>query len=508
MSAALLGENRSLEFEMRIVQVSSEAVPFAKTGGLADVAGALSKALAELGHEVTLILPMYSRFLAKSGTLTEPLGEPFEIPLGERSVRGSLRRTQMPGCRVEVVLVDQPEFFDRDGLYQDPQTKADYADNPERFIAFSRAALEAVARLRLKPDVIQAHDWQTGLVLALLEAQFRDWVPDLRRTAAIMTLHNMAFQGAFPADVMPLTGLGWEYFNWKQLECWDRVNLLKGGIVFADQLCTVSPTYAREIQTAEFGHGLDGVLRDRSDVLSGILNGIDSHEWNPAVDPHLPTRYDIDSLPTGKAACKRALQQQVQLPEQADVPLLGMVSRMSWQKGFDLIGICASRLLERDVQLVFLGNGQPEYEDLCRHLAATHPQKVRAVIGYDEALAHRIEAGADLFLMPSKFEPCGLNQMYSMAYGTLPVVRATGGLADSVIGATPETLADGTATGFSFRDHDPDQLWQQLDLALRMFADKPAWQRLQRSGMSRDWSWSRSAREYVALYEKALARRT
>ena len=493
---------------MRIVQVCSEAVPFAKTGGLADVTGSLSKTLSELGHEVTLILPLYSRFLAKNGFTAEPVGDPFEIPLGDRSVSIQLHRTQMPGCRVDVVLVEHAEFYDREGLYQDPETKADYRDNPERFIAFSRAALEAVARLKLKPDVIQAHDWQTALVLVLLEAQFREWVPELRRTAAIMTLHNMAFQGTYPSEVMPLTGLGWEFYNWRQLECWGRVNLLKAGILFADQICTVSPTYSREIQTAEFGHGLDGVLRNRSADLTGILNGIDPQEWSPSVDPHLPARYDIDSLETGKSTCKRVLQERLQLPLRADVPLLGMVSRMSWQKGFDLIGVCASRLLERDVQLVFLGNGQPEYEDLCRHLATAHPNKVRAVIGYDEALAHLIEAGSDIFLMPSKFEPCGLNQMFSMAYGTPPIVRATGGLADSVIGATPETLSNNTANGFSFDDHDPDQLWQQLDGALKLFADKPAWRSLQRAGMSRDWSWGRSAREYVALFEKGLARRT
>ncbi len=492
---------------MRIVQVSSEAVPFAKTGGLADVAGALSKALSELGHEVTLILPLYSQFIAKSGIATEPIGDPFEIPLGNRQVRIQLQRAQMPGSRVEVVLVDQPEFYDRGGLYQDPTTKADYSDNPERFIAFSRAALEAIARLKLRPDVVQAHDWQTALVLSLLDAQFRQWVPDLQRTAAVMTLHNMAFQGTYPSDVMPLTGLGWEFFNWRQLECWGKVNLLKGGIVSADQICTVSPTYSQEIQTAEFGHGLDGVLRDRSANLTGILNGIDPHEWSPSVDPHLPVRYDFGSLDTGKQSCKQTLQERLQLPARADVPLLGMVSRMSWQKGFDLIGVCASRLLDRNVQVVFLGNGQPEYEDLCRHLASAHPQKVRAIIGYDEALAHLIEAGSDMFLMPSKFEPCGLNQMYSMAYGTPPIVRLTGGLADSVVGATPETLGNGTATGFVFRDHDPDQFWQQLDGALKLFADRSAWRRLQQAGMSRDWSWSRSAREYVALYEKALAQR-
>lgn len=492
---------------MRIVQISSEAVPFAKTGGLADVAGALSKALAELGHEVTLILPLYSRFLAKNGFEIQPAGDGFDIPLGNRRVWIQLKRAQMPGSSVSVVFVDCPEFFDRGGLYQDPVTKADYADNPERFMTFCRAALEAVARLQLKPDVIHAHDWQTGLVMVLLEAQFRDWVPDLRRTAAIFTLHNMAFQGAYPAETMPLTGLGWEYFTWTRMECWNRVNLLKTGIVFADQLSTVSPTYSREIQSPEFGHGLDGVLQDRSADLTGILNGIDPHEWSPTNDPHLPARYDFDSIGTGKATCKRTLQEQLNLPVRGDLPLLSMVSRMTWQKGFDLIGGCAGRLLERDVQLVFLGNGQPEYEDLCRHLASAYPDKVRTIIGYDEALSHLIEAGSDMFLMPSKFEPCGLNQMYSMAYGTPPIVRATGGLADSVVGATMETLGNGTATGFVFHDHHSDRLWEQLDWALRLFADQPAWRGIQRTGMSRDWSWNRSAREYVALYEKGLARR-
>jgi starch synthase len=493
---------------MRIVQISSEAVPFAKTGGLADVAGALSKSLAELGHEVTLILPLYSRFVAKCGVSTQPVGDAFEIPLGDRRVLIQLQRTQIPGSVVSVIFVDQPAFFDRGGLYQDPVTKADYSDNPARFMAFSRAALEAVARLQLKPDIIHVHDWQTGLVMALLAAQFRDWVPDLRRTAGIFTLHNMTFQGTYPPETLPLTGLGWEFYNWKQIEAWGHVNLLKTGIVFADQLSTVSPTYSQEIQTPEFGHGLDGVLRDRAADLTGILNGIDPHEWSPAGDAHLPARYDMDSVDAGKAACKRTLQELLKLPVRPDVPLLSMVSRLTWQKGVDLIGVCANRLLERDVQLVILGNGQPEYEDLCRHLASAHPSKVCTVIGYDEAMAHLIEAGSDLFLMPSKFEPCGLNQMYSMAYGTPPVVRATGGLADSVVGATPETLIDGTATGFVFRDHDPDQLWQQLDWALKLFADKPVWRRLQRAGMSRDWSWNRSAREYVALFEKALSRRS
>ena len=492
---------------MRIVQICSEAVPFAKTGGLADVTGALSKALVELGHEVTLILPNYVRFLAKSGVQSESVGDVFEIPLGDRRVLVSLRRTRMPGANVDVLLVDQPEFFDRDGIYQEPQSKADYPDNPSRFMGFSRAALEAVARLDLKPDIIQAHDWQTGLVPALLDTQFRQWVPALQHTASIMTLHNMAFQGTYSADTMPLTGLGFEYFNWKQLECWGRLNLLKTGIVFAELINTVSPTYACEIQTPDFGHALDGVLRDRTADLTGILNGIDPQEWNPSVDPHLPAKYDIHSLDVGKAECKRALQQRLELPQRADVPLFGLVSRMSWQKGFDLIGACSDRLLERDVQVVVLGNGEPKYEELCRQMAAKYPDKVRVIIGYDEALAHGIEAGSDMFLMPSKFEPCGLNQMYSMAYGTPPIVRATGGLADSVIGATPETLVDGTATGFSFRDHEPEQFWQQLDWSLKLFADKPVWRRLQQAGMSRDWSWSRSAREYVALYEQARARR-
>ncbi len=492
---------------MRVVQVSSEAVPFAKTGGLADVAGAISKALAELGHDVTLILPNYSRYVAKCGATIEAVGVEFEIPVGDRRVLIKLLRTTLPGSKANVVLIDQPGYFDRDGLYQDPTTKEDFSDNAERFIAFSRAALEAVARLELKPDILHVHDWQTALVPALLEGQFRKWVPDLQRTAAIFTLHNMAFQGAYPADAVPLTGLGWEFYNWKQMEGWGRLNLLKTGIVFADLISTVSPTYAREIQTSEFGHGLDGVLRDRTADLTGILNGIDPEEWSPSTDKHLPARYDIGSLDSGKAECKRALQQRLRLPQRAEVPLFGMVSRMTWQKGFDLVEACAGWLLERDVQIAFLGNGESCYEDLCCRLAETNTNKVATVIDYDEVLAHQFEAGSDVFLMPSKFEPCGLNQMYSMAYGTPPIVRATGGLADSVVGATPESLVNGSTTGFSFRDHVAGQFWSQLDWALTLFSDKPVWRRMQRAGMSRDWSWSRSAREYVTLYERALARR-
>ncbi len=492
---------------MRIVEIASEAVPFAKTGGLADVTGALSKTLADLGHEVTLILPNYTQFLARAGIAVNGCGEPFEISLGDRRILVRLLQAQLPESKLRVVLVDVPEFFDREGLYQEPQSKADYSDNAARFIGFSRAALEAVARLRLRPEVIHVHDWQTGLVPALLNAQFRQWVPDLEHTAAVMTLHNMAFQGAYPADAMPLTGLGQEFFNWKQMECWGQLNLLKTGIVFADVVNTVSPTYAQEIQTAEFGHGLDGVLSDRTADLSGILNGIDPHEWSPVTDSLLSARYDFDSLDIGKAACKRVLQQRFDLPQRADVPLFGMVSRMTWQKGFDLIAGVADRLFERDVQAIFLGNGQPEFEELCRRLASVHGKKVGTLIGYDEQLAHGIEAGSDMFLMPSKFEPCGLNQMYSMAYGTPPIVRATGGLADSVIGATPETLIAGTATGFSFDDHNADRFWEQLEWSLKLFADKPVWRRIQRAGMTHDWSWSRSAREYIALFERALAKR-
>ena len=493
---------------MRIVLASSEAVPFSKTGGLADVATALCDALANLGHSVWLFTPYYpqvhARNAASNGIALEPTGIHFEVPLGVRHVTGTVRRARLPGSAVTVFLIDQPAYYDRPGLYQAQGT--DYRDNCERFVFFSRAVLAVARQLFLRPDIVHANDWQTGLIPALLAIEER--TPDRLETAAsIFTIHNMAFQGLFWHWDMLLTGLDWKYFNWRQMEFYNQISLLKTGIIFADAITTVSPTYAREIQTPEFSYGLDGVLRSRREDLAGILNGVDTKTWNPQTDPALPRNYSIVDFEEGKRACKNALQAEFGLPQQADVPLIAMISRLTDQKGFDLVIQGAESLLARDLQLCVLGSGEAKYQDRLLELSKQTPGKVAVRIGFDEPLSHRMEAGADMFLMPSQFEPCGLNQMYSLLDGTVPIVRSVGGLADSVVDASPDNLAHGTATGFSFLEYSPDALVKTVDRALGLFGQKDEWRRLVRAGMNQDWSWRQSALQYVRVYEKALAKR-
>jgi starch synthase len=493
---------------MRIVVASSEAVPFSKTGGLADVATALANALAELGHSVWLIAPHYPQVYARSGAANgipiEPTGTHFEVPLGARHAAGEILRSRLPGSAVTVLLVNQPNYFDRAGLYQ--ANGSDFRDNCERFIFFSRAVLVVSRQLRLRPDVIHANDWQTGLIPALLAAECPAEDP-LAETGSLFTIHNMAFQGMFWHWDMLLTGLDWKYFNWRQMEFHNQISLLKTGIVFADLVTTVSPSYAREIQTPEFGYGLDGVLRSRRGDLLGILNGIDTKIWNPQTDGALAAKYSIVDVEEGKRACKRQLQEQIGLPARDDVPLFGIVSRLTDQKGMDLIAQAADGLLARDIQICVLGSGEKHYEDLLIGLSKRLPERIAVKIGFDETLAHRVEAGCDFFLMPSRFEPCGLNQMYSLAYGTVPIVRAVGGLADSVVDASPANIANGTATGFCFTEYSADALVKTIERALAAFADKPEWLRLVRAGMNQDWSWRRSALQYVRAYERAAAKR-
>lgn len=488
---------------MRIVLASSEAVPFAKTGGLADVASALAKALAELGHEVRLVLPYYvarCEWDARPKYPVRPVPDAIDVRIGERSVSGRFLTTTLPGTDVPVWLVDQPAYFARVPLYQ--ERGADFADNCERFVFFSRAVLEAARRFE-GVDVLHLNDWQTGLVPALLEIEGRD-DPALRSAASVFTIHNLAYQGVFWHHDMPLTGLGWEHFTWREMESYGRLNLMKTGLVFANRLTTVSPTYAKEIRTKEFGCGLEGVLEERSARLAGILNGVDTDEWDPATDRALPKTYDARSWEQGKSICKQALQTELGLPVRSDVPLFGMISRMADQKGFDLIAQAAADILAHDVQLCFLGTGERRYEDLLRSLAERHPDRIAATIGFDEGLAHRIEAGCDAYLMPSRYEPCGLNQLYSLIYGTVPVVRAVGGLADSVVDVDEAHLAAGTANGFSFREATGAALAHAVGRAAAAYRDRGTWRQLVATGMAQDWSWTRSARRYVEIYESAL----
>ena len=491
---------------LRVVIAASEAVPFSKTGGLADVAGALAKSLDQSGHDVTLILPDY--FTLRQNNSTLPLisdtGLRFSILMNGTIVSGAVNWTTLPNSGVRVLLVRQPEYFDRRQLYQ--EHGQGYIDNCERFSFFSRGVLEICRQMILRPDVIHTNDWQTGLINGLLQTQYNGR-PGFERTASVITLHNMAYQGRFWHFDMPLTGMDWKHFNHNQMEAWGDLNLLKTGIAFADQITTVSPTYATEICTPEGGYGLEGLLMHRRDDLVGILNGIDDEVWNPETDQHLPARYSRETVRDGKPQCKAHLQKRMNLDQRADVPVLGMVSRMADQKGFDLITEAASRILSHDLQLVFLGTGDPMYEGQLRDLASRYPGKVAAEIGFDESLAHQIEAGADMFLMPSRFEPCGLNQMYSLRYGTVPIVRKVGGLADSVVNFETEIESIQTATGFVFAEYSKDLLAETIEKAIALYRQPEIWKRIVDNGMSRDWSWSRSALEYVSVYRKAMERR-
>lgn len=492
---------------MKIVLASSEAIPFAKTGGLADVASALSKALAEAGHEVSLFLPYYSQSITKRGLNPndfEPCAEKASIIVGSKTVEAGLLKGRFPGSNVTVYLVDQPRYFDRPQLYT--ENGRDYQDNCERFIFFSRSVLEFADKLKLQPYIIHANDWQTGLIPALLKIEYQRR-PGFEKTASVFTIHNMAFQGQYWHWDMLLTGIDWKYFNRHQMEFFGQLNLLKTGIVFSEMVTTVSPTYAKEIRTERFGYGLHGVLDSHADRLVGILNGVDPTEWNPEIDPNLAANYSAETVSQGKPQCKAALQQRMGLPQKPDVPLLGTISRMTDQKGFSLILDAAENLLATDVQMVFLGTGDPYLENAFSTLAQRFPDKVATYIGFDEGLAHQIEAGLDIFLMPSQFEPCGLNQMYSLIYGTVPIVHEVGGLADSVVDASGENLENGTANGFSFWHFDSTVLYRQMRRAIDMYYDQPTWNRLQQTGMTKDWSWKQSAQNYLSVYQRAASTR-
>jgi starch synthase len=506
---------------MKVLMAASEVVGFAKTGGLADVAGSLPRALARRGHQCAIILPLYrSACTGKVPLERTRLG--FAVPIGARSISGSLWRATLPGSDVPVYLVEQPDYFERDdpgqgrGLYQftlPTGQKRDYPDNCQRFAFFCRAVLEALALLDFWPDVLHANDWQTGLAPVYLNEVYRKHAPpELRaryeRVRTLFTIHNIAYQGVFRAEALPLTGLGWELFNYLQLEFYGQLNFLKAGIVFANWLSTVSPRYAQEIQTPYFGCGLEGVLAERRERVTGIVNGVDYQVWNPATDPHLAANYDAETVAERKPLCKAALQRRYGLAERPETPLLGVVARLVEQKGVDLIVGAAEALLREDTQLVVLGEGDPIYHRRLMELRDRHPDRVGTTLAFDEPLAHQIEAGADLFLMPSLYEPSGLNQLYSLKYGTVPVVRATGGLADTITDCTPETLAAGTATGFTFVAHTPAALLTTVQRALDIYRHRPDdWLPLMRTGMRQDWSWDRSAGEYDKLYRQ-LAERT
>lgn len=488
----------------RVLFVAAEAIPFAKTGGLGDVCGTLPIALEQLGHDVSLVLPGYTSAL-EAGLPLESTGQTLEIPVGNRVILGEILRTRLPKSGVTVYLIKQPEYFSRPGLYGDRE--GDYRDNCERFVFFARAVLELIRVLDLEFDVLHCHDWQAGLVPVYLQAEYRV----LRRfehLRTIFTIHNMAYQGRFWHWDMLLTGLDWKYFTWKHLEFFGDLNFLKGGLVFSDHITTVSPRYAQEIQTEPHGCGLEGILFQRRASLTGILNGADYSHWDPAHDSHLPMTYDARNWGPGKLACKTELQRQLGLPIRGDVPLLGFVGRLVEQKGIELtLEVMRTWAAERDAQWVLLGTGHPQWERELSRLTQMYPERIASVLEFSDRMAHRIEAAADIFLMPSRFEPCGLNQLYSLRYGAVPVVHRTGGLADTVVDCQPRTLSSETATGFVFDRYQASDFAYALARACDVYRQEPEiWKRLVETGMAQDWSWNRSAEAYTRLYEEVVHR--
>ena len=475
---------------------AGEAVPYSKTGGLADVVGALPGALAALGHDVRVFLPYYAA-TRKSGTKVKETGVTVSVPMRGVPVEALiLERRNGPGARVYFVRNDT--YYDRDGLYQGPD--GDYPDNAERFMFFSRAVVAAIQALQLQPDVVHCHDWQTGLVPALARGSSNG--TPIIQAATVFTIHNMAFQGQFWHFDMEMTGLPWSTFTPEGIEFYGKINMLKAGIVYADVINAVSRRYSREIQAEELGSGLDGVLRARRNDVFGILNGVDYEHWNPATDPLIAATYGPDDM-AGKKRCRQDLLAEFGLKVPDKVPVLGMVGRLTDQKGLDILTEELSDIIKLDTCFVLLGTGAPEYHEQLEKLARRHPGRIGVRLGFDNGLAHKIEAGCDMFLMPSRFEPCGLNQMYSLRYGTVPIVRATGGLDDTIAEFDPLSSA---GNGFKFVTYSGRALLACVRKAVRLFGDKRAWSRLVANGMKCDFSWASSARRYVELYRTALKR--
>jgi starch synthase len=480
---------------VHVLFAASECVPFSKTGGLADVVGALPRAVAALGHQATVYLPLYRRTqLKEPRTVIASITVPFDDRYRFCAV---LDGGKQHG--VQYYFIDYPPFYDRDALYGTPL--GDYRDNAERFALYCRAVLEAAKVLGV-PDVFHCHDWQSALIPVLLRTLY-DEDPALQGIPAVFTIHNMGYQGVFSPDTLPLLMLPWDLFTISKLEFFGKVNFLKGALVYSDFITTVSRKYAQEIQTVEYGFGLEGVLRSRASSVAGILNGVDYDEWNPAVDPILAARYSAQSL-EGKQECRRDLLRRFSLDPQSTAPIVGIVSRFAAQKGFDLIALAADRLAHEDVTIVVLGSGDKDYEDLFRRLVRQYPGRFAVKVGYDDEMAHRIEAGADMFLMPSRYEPCGLNQIYSLKYGTVPVVRAVGGLDDTI---EPYDVRTGKGTGFKFQEYTPEALLTAMQAAFALFGKPREWRKLMLNGMARDFSWAVAAREYLRIYDKVRSSR-
>ena len=476
----------------KILFASSEVHPLIKTGGLADVAGSLPVALAELGQDIRIIMPRYQAI-----KLTEPVQDVSSLRVNNCDV--IIQETTLPDSSVKVWLVDYPDFFGKPGNpYVDENGEA-WPDSAERFALFCRISTEVAmnrAGLNWKADLVHCNDWQTGLIPALLSLESK-------APASVFTIHNMAYQGLFTSNTFSDLNLPGKLWKPSALEYFGQLSFIKGGLAFADRITTVSPTYAKEIQTAEFGYGLEGLLQYRKDSLSGIINGIDTDIWNPGNDSSLVKSYSIKTL-ADKQLCKSALQQNMGLPVDDQIPVFGLIGRLVEQKGIDMVIECLEEMRELPLQFVLLGSGEKHFESTLQAFAQAHPDKIAVKIGYNETLAHQIEAGSDVFLMPSRFEPCGLNQMYSQRYGTLPIVRRTGGLADTVTDTLPTTIQDGTASGIVFNDANASALMEAIKRTLFLFENKTTWKKIQRNAMGKDFSWQNSAQQYLELYQSII----
>jgi starch synthase len=483
---------------MHIAFAASECVPFSKTGGLADVVGALPRALAALGHQVSVYVPRYRQTkLTDPQTVVRSITIPFDDKYRFCSVV-----TAGTSAGVRFYFVDYPPYFDRDALYG--TAAGDYPDNAERFALFSRAVIEATKILGV-PHVFHCHDWQSALVPVMLRTLYAE-DPAFREVGTVFTIHNMGYQGLFPPDTLPLLMLPWELLTISKMEFFGQVNFLKGALVLSDYVTTVSKKYSQEIQTTEYGFGLEGVLRNRAATVTGILNGVDYDEWSPQTDKFTVAKYSPQDL-TGKQKCKQDLLTAFGLTTAANskVPVIGIVSRFAAQKGFDLIAQIIDRLAREEMIMLVLGSGDKLYEEMFQRLNKQFPNKFVAKVAFDNAIAHKIEAGADMFLMPSRYEPCGLNQIYSLKYGTVPIVRATGGLDDTI---DPWDARTGKGTGFKFSDYTGEALLATIRQALLAYQDPSSWQTLMRNGMSRDFSWGASAREYGKIYDRVRHQRS
>ncbi len=487
------------EKKLKILFLSPEIVPFAKTGGLADVAGALPSALKRLGVDVRLVLPCY-RTARDVNLKKRRLRKELRVPLGSEILGANVFESRTE-TGVIIYLIERDDMYDRSNLYGNHF--GDYYDNLERFSFFCRAALKLSEAISFKPDVIHCHDWQTGLVPPLLK-ETGDKTSSLSGTPSIFTIHNIGYQGVFSEEKLPVTGLSRnDFFHPEGLEFWGKISLLKAGIVYADAVTTVSPRYAREIQTAEFGMGMEGILRQRKTDIHGILNGVDYRHWDPLKDTHLPVNYSSKNM-QGKRQCKQALIQEMGLdPSLENRPLMGMVSRLDAQKGLDLFVKVLSRILALDVGLVVLGSGDRGIEQAIQKAAKRHPGRVGLLIGFNDSFAHRLMAGADMLLMPSRYEPCGLTQIYALKYGTVPIVRAVGGLDDTIQQFNPKT---GDGNGFKFEPYTPKAFLDRILYAVHLFETEKVWRRLMREGMKADFSWKQPAREYMKLYESVIKR--